>query len=368
MASQPSKRSAVSSRIDLLADCLRGRAPPEHLWRPVLDLANRGLVTARLAQALEGAPEVPDPVAAFLAEVLDRNRRRNQALCGQLAEAVGVLNAAGVEPVLLKGAAGLVGRGPAWRDGRILCDLDILVRPGETDAALGALIAAGYGVFRRRPGQAPHAVAELARAGDRASIDLHQRPPGPPGMAEITDLREHASAVEAGGARALVPDRASQLYLLVLHDQFHDGDYWSGRLNLRHLLDIGDLIEDGPLDWARLESLVGTAVVRHALDTELIDAAWLTGARIPHGLTGGLWPRVQHRRRLIQVAWPALMLPLAAVTTLYEAPSLVAHRREILSGRRRLFVDPSPPGALGSLVDRLVRFKDIFLTPVTGKL
>jgi hypothetical protein len=211
-------------------------------------------------------------------------------------------------------------------------------------------------------------VAELARAGDRGSIDLHQRPPGPPGMAEIDDLRDRASAAEAAGGRALVPDGASQLYLLVLHDQFHDGDYWSGRLNLRHLLDIGDLIQDGPLDWARLEGLVRTGVVRNALDTELTDAAWLTGVRVPQERSGRLWPGLQHRRRLIQVAWPGLMLPLAAATTLYEAPNLVAHRREIRSGRRRLFSEPLPRPALGPLVDRLVRFKDIFLAPVAGKL
>jgi hypothetical protein len=351
-----------------LAEGLRGRAPPERLWRPVLDLANRGLVTARLAQALDGASGVPAPVADFLVDVLDRNRRRNDALCGQLAEAVQALNAAGVTPVLLKGAAGLVTRGWVRRHGRILCDLDILVRPAEVEAALRALTGLGYGAFRRQQGQDPHAVAELARSGDRASIDLHQRPPGPPGMAEIADLRERASLVEtAGGGRALIPDGASQLYLLVLHDQFHDGDYWSGRLNLRHLLDIGDLVQDRDTDWARLDGLVGTAVVRNALNTELIDAAWLTGVRLPEASGRGFWPRLQHRRRLIQVACPALMLPLAAATTLYEAPNLVAHRREIRRGRRRLFSEAPQRLALGPLADRLVRFKDIFLTPVAGK-
>jgi hypothetical protein len=359
----------VSSDIAFLAEGLRGRAPPERLWRPVLGLANRALVTARLAQALDQAGGVPAPVAAFLAEVLERNRRRNEALCGQLAEAVRVLNAAGVEPVLLKGAGGLVTRGPAWRDGRILCDLDILVRPLETEAALGALKAIGYEVFRRQRGPDPHSVAELARIGDRASIDLHQRPPGPPSMAEIGDLRDRATPIAmAGGGRALIPDTASQLYLLVLHDQFHDGDYWSGRLNLRHLLDIGDLLEGAVMDWTRLKRLVGTAVVRNALDAELNDACWLTGVRPPETPGRRLWPQLQHRRRLLQVAWPALMLPLAAATALYEAPNLVAHRREIRSGRRRLFAEPPPRPALGPLADRMVRFKDIFLKPVAGKL
>jgi hypothetical protein len=358
----------VSSRIDLLAGCFHGRLPAEDGWLPVLDIANRGLITARLALALEGAPGVPEPVQEFLADVVRRNRLRNLAVRDQLGEALRRLNAAGLEPVLLKGAAGLLGDEPLRRDGRILCDLDVLVRPSETDAALTALMAGGYRLFRRRQGETPHAVAELVRDKVRATIDLHQRPPGPPGMAEIADLRERASRIEVDGGRALIPDAASQLYLLVLHDQFHDGDYWSGRLNLRHLLDIGDLSRDPALDWARLDALVRTAVVRHALDTELIDAGWLTGRRIPDGRRGRAWPWLQHRRRLAQVAWPGLMLPLAALTALCEAPNLIAHRREIRSGRRRLFAEPRPSAKLQPLADRLVRFKDIFLTPVAGKL
>jgi hypothetical protein len=334
----------------------------------VLEIANRGLVTARLALALDGAPGVPEEVRVFLADVVRRNRLRNQTVNVQLGEAVRRLNGAGVEPVLLKGAAGLAGGEPGRREGRILCDLDLLVRPAETDAALTTLMADGYRVIRRRQGETPHAVAELVRDGERATIDLHQRPPGPPGMAEIADLRERACAVEVDGGRALVPDPASQLYLLVLHDQFHDGDYWSGRLNLRHLIDIADLARDPALDWARLDVLVRTAVVCNALDTELLDAGWLAGRRLARAGGGRLWPQLQHRRRLAQVAWPGLMLPLAALTALCEAPNLAAHRREIRSGRRRLFAEAKPSPAPKPLVDRLVRFKDVFLTPVAGKL
>lgn len=358
----------MRSRAALLAECFRGRPPPADRWLPLLKIANRGLITARLALALDGAPGVPEEVRVFLADVLRRNRLRNEAVHAQLGEAVRRLNAAGVEPVLLKGAAALAGDGPCRPDGRILCDLDILVRPAETDAALTALMAAGYCVICRRQGETPHAVAELAREGDRATIDLHQRAPGPPGMAEIPDLRDQARRVEVGGGRARIPDSASQLFLLVLHDQFHDGDYWSGRLNLRHLLDIGDLSQDPALDWARLDALVRTAVVRNALDTELIDAAWLTGRPIAGAGGRRLWPRLQHGRRLAQVAWPALMLPLAALTALGEAPNLAAHRREIRSGRRRLFAETAANAPPNAVADRLVRFKDVFLTPVAGKL
>ena len=48
---------------------------------------------------------LPAEVQAFTGEVLARNRERNRRLFRQLGDALLPLNAAGIEPVLLKGAA-----------------------------------------------------------------------------------------------------------------------------------------------------------------------------------------------------------------------------------------------------------------------
>jgi hypothetical protein len=167
---------------------------------------------------------------------------------------------------------------------------------------------------------------------------------------------------------ALVPNPTVQLFLITLHDQFHDGDYWSGRLNLRHLLDICDLLTSGDgIDWPALDALVRTPVVRNALETQLVDTHWLTGAGAPIERRRRLWPRLQHWRRLEQVSRPIAMLPFALLTALVEASNLLSHRRENRTGRRRLFVEDAIP-ASGRIAARLSRMRDILAAPMVGKL
>ena len=80
-----------------------------------------------------------------------------------------------------------------------------------------------------------------ARPDDVGLIDLHQRPPGPPGLAEIDNLTAYCTPVSVDGLRAIRPLSAVQIFFLVLHDQLHDGDYWRGGFDLRHLVDIASL-------------------------------------------------------------------------------------------------------------------------------
>lgn len=355
-----------ASDLAALAGAMQGRPPEDAQWHGVLDLANRSLITPRLALAMAGLP-LPTDVEAFLQDVLARNRRRNARLTAQVGGVAKLLNGVGVTPVLLKGSAALLCSDAARRDGRMLCDLDILVRPDQVDDAIGALEGGGYSVISRRSGRELHAVAELMREGEQATIDLHQRPPGPPGMAEVDDLRLRCAAVDAGGgAAALVPNATLQLFFVMLHDKFHDGDYWSGRLNPRHLLDTADLLsaQEG-VDWAYLDSLVTTQVVRNALETLLLDARWLTGVEPPADRMRRLWPRVQHWRRLQQVERPGWMIPLALAATLLESLNLAAHGRENKAGRKRVLGSASASGGSAS---RWSRMRDIFGVSGAGKL
>jgi hypothetical protein len=351
--------------LSALAGALQGRLPKDGDWSGVLDLANRSLITPRLALSLAGRP-LPADVDDFLQDVLQRNRQRNGRLRAQLEGAVLQLNRSHITPVLLKGAAALLCDDGPRRDGRMLCDLDLLVRPDEVDEAIGALQAGGYAVLSRRPGHEVHAVAELMREGEAATIDLHQRPPGPPGMAEAPQLRRRCSTETFGGAVALLPSPTLQLFFLLLHDQFHDGDYWSGRLNLRHLLDVADLVNTAPgVDWPGLDSLVASPVVRNALDAMLIDAHWLTGVCVPAHRLRRLWPRAQHWRRLQQASRPAWMIPFALATALGEGANLAAHGRANRAGRRRVLGSEGPVGRPGG---RLSRLRDILGLPGAGKL
>jgi hypothetical protein len=260
-----------------LAEGLRGAPPPGCDWTAVVDLANQSLTTPQLAAAVAGAADPPpQSIAAFLDEVRRRNRERNSRLWRQLMDALEALNRRGVTPVALKGAALWL-----WSGGttdRLLSDLDLLVAPEEADLAIEALAAAGFQAGPRRAGPLVHVVSELGRPQDPGGLDLHQRPPGPPGLIDAAGLHARYRLMEVEGRTVRAPDPATQILHLVLHDQFHDGDFWRGGFDLRHSWDIAALAADltgGDRAWMR--QAAGTDLVRTALDAQLLSAERLSG-------------------------------------------------------------------------------------------
>jgi hypothetical protein len=331
----------------------------------VLWLANTSLVTPQILTAAEaaGASErLPADGLPFLTEVRARNRERNRRLFAQLADALRALNAANIEPALLKGAALWVAQGrPATFD-RMLNDLDLLVRPDEAETALAALKAAGFELHNRYQGSEVHVFAELGRPSDVGFLDLHQRAPGPPGAAEAA-WGGGERRVAWDGVAARVAEPAAQIFQLVLHDQFHDGDYWRGTFDLRHLLDIAALAEADP-DWAALNTLASTPLLRRALEAQLLAARDLAGAAIPQRMLDDRLAGLQHRRRLAQFAHPALAGVLAAAGAAIDVPALLAHRAANRRDRRRLFGEGR---ATVGLRERLDRLRQLAAGPAAGK-
>jgi hypothetical protein len=351
-----------------LSMCLQGQVPPDADWMAMLDLANRSLATAQLCTAVmasSSAGALPDDVRVFLLDVQSRNRERNRRLIEQLKDALRALNAVGIEPVLLKGIALWASR-PAEMFDRILADIDLLVRGTEVDRAVGALRNAGFALTARYPGNDVHVVAELARADDVGLIDLHQRPPGPPGLAEIDNLSAYCTPVSIDGLRAIRPLSAVQIFFLVLHDQLHDGDYWRGGFDLRHLVDIASLSKaPEAVDWCLLERLCATGLVRNALESQLIAAERIAGAVIPPHLTSRRWAQLQHWRHILHFSYPWATVPLAVGGAISESVTLLSHRAENRVGRRRVLGAYGPRGLTAS--DRVRRLRRILSSP-PGKI
>ena len=318
-----------------LGAALQGRVAPDVDWLALLDLANRALVTPSLHQALKTSTAVPQDAATFMAEVAARSEARNQLLRRTAAEAVVALNAAGIEPVLLKGMALWASQPASAPFARMMSDVDLMVTPNDAGRAVSALEAAGFGVLARYPGSAQHVVAELGRPSDAGAVDLHQRPPGPPGMALAFDPDAHTTPSDWCGS-VRVPSPAYQIYLMCLHDQFHDGGYWRGGFDLRHLQDIAELtrLPDG-VDWWALEAVMPTRLARNAIHSELVAAREIMGADIPEPLRR-LAPKLQYRRHLAQYRHPKLGLVFAGLGLLAEAPNLAEHRAVNRQGWRRL--------------------------------
>jgi hypothetical protein len=299
-------------------------APPTRAveWTAVLALANRSLATPALAAvAARASPGAawPDDVRAFLNDVAARTAARNTRLRAQLVEAVRALNGVGIVPMILKGGMTLLEPG-GGRD-RLLTDLDLLLRPHQVPAALAALAALDYRIVDAPDDEDRHVAAELTRPQDAGVLDLHRRPPAPIALLDTAHMFRTARTLMWDGARLQVPSPATALLALVWHDQFHDGDYWHGWLDLRHLSDIAALSHSPDMDWDAVAAGPQDRLTRAALASHLLAARDLFGANVPHSLVRGVWPRLQHQRRLLQARAPVLAPLLTGVWLLAEAPA-----------------------------------------------
>ncbi|WP_322513906.1 nucleotidyltransferase family protein [Rhodopseudomonas palustris] len=299
-----------------LCDCLKGKVPQRADWTAIVGLANHTLTTPSLIGFVTAQRSaIPDEVAAYVHALHERNAIRNNRLSDQLEEAVVALNGAGIKPLLLKGAAMLATIPPTDRARRLMSDLDLVVRPDEIDAAMKALASIGYNVDYEADGQQKKWYADLKRPADVGMIDLHREFPGQSFLDQTTaDLRSHLRASRLGAANALVPSPELQALIFVMHDQFQDHDYWTGSIDLRHLLDLRTLIAaPGGVQWDGLMTMVSGTLARNAVETQLMLLTTLFDLPWPDHYPKRLVPRVQVWRQLLQARFPQIryfLLPI----------------------------------------------------------
>jgi Uncharacterised nucleotidyltransferase len=162
----------------VLAERLRGSTASDELlamvhsrgvdWERIIGHASAQFVLPALAAAMRDLDLIGPgtELGAYLGAVHAANLERNSAFRAELATAVSILNEAGIEPVLLKGAIRLAhGLYPdhGWR---VLRDVDLLVPRAAILDALRALQEAGY--------LSCESEKELRREGGACQIDLHR--------------------------------------------------------------------------------------------------------------------------------------------------------------------------------------------------
>jgi hypothetical protein len=276
--------SRVAHPLDVLIACLRGFPVPDADWRAVIALANRTLLTPALFEAISASGELDRPpadAAEYLRFLQACNRDRNQRLRAQLDEAVGALNSAGICPVLLKGAVPVFICPGDRLPCRITSDLDISVDAAELPAARRCAEVLGYVPVSPQRG--------MARRQDVGMLELRETWAKSP---------EPATGGERDGLRAMIPSANSRALHWIMHDLFKEGDYWRGRIDLRHLHDLWRLSEDERVDWPALRSWMPDQHARNAIDTQLLALNHFYGLRIPAECVRQPVARLQHWRRL----------------------------------------------------------------------
>lgn len=292
----------AGAALETLLAGLRGHAVHTADWQPVIALANRTLLTPALFSALVHSGEInrlPDDVREYLGFIHDRNRERNSRLRAQLAEAVTALNRRGIVPLLLKGAVPLFYSSGNQITARMTSDLDLSVDPADEESALECLGELGYLPLTEGRG--------LARPLDVGILELRRT--------QESELRPW-TPVERGGLLAKIPSPLSRALHWIAHDLFKEGDYWRGRIDLRHLHDLAQLAESDSLDWTLLRAAMPDRRSRNALDTQLLALHELFGVAIPLEPTRRPMVRYQHWRRIFTATHPIMGAPVRLVGNL----------------------------------------------------
>jgi hypothetical protein len=309
------KRAQV---LEDLLECLAGSARTPRDWQAVVQLASETLTIGTLADVIlssRGALEVPVEIRELLIDVRDRARERNQRLTAQLSELLPALNAAGVEPIVMRGMARLIGGGR--EQARLISDIDLLVPAGRLRECTQALGELEYQVFKGIEGDPAPTV--LCRSRDVGMIDLHTQVQPSYLLLGYERVARQCERTQAGQGYVLLPSPACQLMLTIVHDQLHDGDYWRGLIDVRHLIDARHLASEG-MDWNLLAGFFPGGSPLRALQVQLRTARSLVKVPVPEELCGRNWARLQLLRRKLQTDFQFLRPLLTLLTIALDPP------------------------------------------------
>ena len=121
---------------------------------------------------------------------------------------------------------------------------------------------------------------------------------------------ERPKLVQRDGLRAEIPPAQSRALHWIVHDLLKEGDYWRGRIDLRHLHDLARLAETDDVDWTALQASVSDQSARNALDTQLLALQHFFGTGIPAKCAQRPMVRFQHWRRIFTATHPIIGAPL----------------------------------------------------------
>lgn len=249
--------------------------PEADRWTDIFKVADRNLILPRLAlQLLPRRDELYEAVTDYLAAVLQLHHYRNDRLRAQLLAICGACNAAGIEPILMKGAPLLLGRDTSPH-ARMMLDLDIWVPDQHERArAITCLHDLGYAMqgdveaWRHSQHYPP-----FYRDGEIARVELHRHMVNPCDAA-LLDQRGIAAAAlrqESDGIHYRRLDDRAALALSYL--QCREGiGVTTGQVTMMKWFDFLDRANDMNLRDPESRDDLGLFGEIDAMDRQLLTA------------------------------------------------------------------------------------------------
>jgi hypothetical protein len=263
------------------------------------------LVYRRLTQL-----RVDDPDLGRLKELYLRSWYRNQVKFNWAAEAVGRLREAGLDVMVLKGAAL---SGLYYRDAgvRPMEDVDLLVRAEHAGDALDVLAGLGWSPFTTVPQEVFLAVrhAQVLARPDGAMLDLHWNALRQPGS--DSGFWEASVETSIGGETVRALCATDELLVACVH-----GSAWDPVHPVRWTADALTVLgaAEGPIDWDRLAAEARTRRVTAALAEALAYLREQFAAAVPPTVVAEL--RSTRRRLHERVGYRAALASPSPLRTL----------------------------------------------------
>ncbi len=343
MNSRWSRRALVTAFLDSRADAsLRAALESDADWENLIAAAADELVLPALRSRLaEIGITIPPRLEEFLAAVEEMNQERNERILDEARAIAESLNAIGIEPAFLKGAAYLVeGVLPSCPErplsGRYLCDLDLLIPESRLRDAAAALEGQGYepdasdemAPFRHHYPQLQRPCA--ADGGGSAPVELHRW--FGHGVARrllsADEVLADSRRLEWRGVRIRIPSPEHLVTHLILHSQIHH--CYSERIwpPVRAMQDLVFMAQHfaGQIDWDAVSERFRRQGHEPSLQLHLLQTFSTLGLECPMAIR----PRFTVRLRMMR-RWLLYYLPtLRFIDPAYLFSSALSRRLQFL--------------------------------------
>jgi len=234
----------------LIAAALAGNARipgPDWDWDATVDIAAREEVLSNLHAKFSCPPEISD----FLAGIHQLNAERNRQLLDEVESLAVLLNQAGIEPVLLKGAAYLVTGVYSDPADRMLQDIDFLVSPAQSRQAFEIIQGAGYEPYVPNPtALVLHHHPALTRV-HRVPVEIHYSlgQGASNTILRADEIVDRSTQHRLGRAAVRIPSAEHLMTHAIVHSQIQHGSYSRIWPSLRAMLDLVLLGRRFPFAW-----------------------------------------------------------------------------------------------------------------------
>lgn len=297
-----------------LTSVLRGTTPegrewlsPGWRWDELIRIASDETILPPLSFGLKQLglwDQLPLQTTDFLEAYTELNALRNRQLYSEIEGAAISLNAAGIEPLVLKGPAYILGGAYPDPAHRFNLDIDLLVPKSQVEQTFLILRGAGYAPAVEDPlARASHHLPALVQE-DKIRIELHNEL-GTRRCRQLLPAEEiygRSHRLPLGAAAVRIPCPTDLIAHLIVHSQIHHGAEQRMWPPLRVQYDLFVLARHygSAIDWADIRDRFERHGYRRVLEMHLLQIADTLRYIPPIPIRRGFSTRLHwaHRRAL----------------------------------------------------------------------